>query len=382
MSVLTKEHPRRDNRGIGLFQRLRDRRAVHMQGVVIGQDEDDALIAWDNDAGSGPLVFERLSRSSQEAYCPHPVLRWAGACSPHPGRLTVAEALDRADASERVRERMAARLDHGLRCYGVELRLGWRPALFEVCQELTDALIIALRWRLWQVSPGVGALVLNLIDALDLALSTANLSGTYDVAFSELFELDSADEADLQAKGRDPVADYVGVCLGRRALAVHYAVLDGDNLGHEAPLVFELDERARERVPVEGFWHRYEVLPTTLLHIALNHGVPRHRVNDALVARLRLGLIRYGRSAALLDEPEASPRELREACDAFLIELTDGANYAVAYDPYDRSLVNACLRLLEVAVAEPALTHTGRKPVTGSRRLCPGWTDIETWRRR
>jgi hypothetical protein len=379
VSELTTEH-RRPGRGLGLFQRLRDARLLHMQGTVIGEDADSCLVAWDNDAGSGPLTFERMSRASHNAYCPHPAVRWAGPCADHAGRRSVADALDAVDATEAARQRMAARLAHGLTCYGVELRVGWRPAKWEVVQELTDALIGALRWRLWQVSPGVGALVLDLIDVLDLALARASPVSDY-AAFAPVFELDAADYAWVHDEGGGPATEYVGVYVGDRALAVHEDVLDGSDFGHQPPLVFELDDRPRVRTSIENL-ARYRVHPRSLLRIALDCGLPRYSVNGAVLARLRLGVLRYGRTASLLDEREASPAELRRACDDFLIEITDAANYAVAYDDMDMRLVIECLRLLDQACAEPALRHTDREPAGESGRLCAGWSDIEVWRRR
>ncbi len=379
MSELTTEH-RRPGRGLGLFQSVRHATKAHLQGVVIGESADECLIAWDNEAGTGPLSFERMSRASRDAYCPHPAVRWAGPCSGHEGRPSLAEVLNTVDATEAARERMAARLAHGFSCYGVELRMGWRPAKWEVVQELTDALIGALRWRLWQVSPGVGVLVLSLIEVLDLALERCNPS-TNCVAFAPVFELDEPDRAEVQDAGGDPPAEYVGVYVGDRALAVHQDVIEGHDFGHQAPLVFELVDCSRVRTGIEGL-ARYRVHPRSLLHIALSDGLPRYRVNNALIARLRLGVLRYGRSASLLDERGASPAELREACDAFLAEITDGANYAVAEGSFDHYLVSACLRLLDQAAAEPALRHTGREPAGASGRLCAGWTDIEHWRRR
>lgn len=370
---------RRPGRGLGLFQRVRDARHVHMAGVVIGEDADTCVVAWDNDAGRGPLTFERLPRSTRDAYCSHPALRWAGPCSDHELRQSVADALSGFDVSEVARERMTARLAHGLACYGHTLRVGWRGAKWELVQELTDALIIALRWRLWQVSPGVGVLVLSLIEVLDLALERCNPS-TDCVPFAPVFELDGADHRWVQDAGGDPPDEYVGVYVGDRALAVHQDVIEGHDFGHQAPLVFELDDRPRVRTGPENL-ARYRVHPRSLLRIALDHGVPRHRVNNALIARLRLGMLRYGRTAALLDERGASPAELREACDAFLVEITDGANYAVAEGSFDNYLVSACLRLLDQAAAEPALRHTGREPAGESGRLCAGWSDIEVWRR-
>lgn len=375
MSELTTEH-RRPGRGLGLFQSVRHATKAHLQGVVIGESVDECLIAWDNDAGTGPLSFERMSRASRDAYCPHPAVRWAGPCSGHEGRPSLAEVLNTVDATEAARERMAARLAHGFSCYGVELRMGWRPAKWEVVQELTDALIGALRWRLWQVSPGVGRLILDLIDVLDLALARTT-SPTEPAAFAPLFDPDPAEPQLVHAW----LQEYVGVYVGNRALAVHDTVLDGSDLSHEAPRVYEIDERLRLRGSVEEL-ARYRVHPRSLLTTALLHGLPRHRVNAAVIARLRLGVLRYGTAAALLDEREASPRELREACDAFMTEITDGANYAVAYDDVDPLLAHGCLRLLDLAVDEPALRHTGREPAGASGRLCAGWTDIEHWRRR
>ena len=378
MSELTTEH-RRPGRGLGLFQYVRHATKAHLQGVVIGESADECLIVWNNDAGSGPLRFERMSRASRDAYCPHPAVRWAGPCSDHELRQTVVDRLGGLDVSEAARERMTARLAHGLACYGHTLRVGWRPARWELVQELTDALIGALRWRLWQVSPGVGVLTLSLIEVLDLALDRLALSPE-GVAFAPVFELDGADHRWVQDAGGDVLPEYVGVYVGDRALAVNADVLDGHDFGHQAPLVVELDDRPRVRTGVEGL-ARYQVYRRSLLRIALVDGLPRYRVNNAVIARLRLGVLRYGRTAALLDERGASPDELRDACDDFLRELTDAANYAVAEGSFDHYLVNACLRLLDQAAAEPALRHTGREPAGESGRLCAGWSDIEVWRR-
>lgn len=371
--------PRRPGRGLGLFQRVRDARDGERLGVVIGEDADDALVAWDA-ADDEPLTFERLPRSTRHVYCPHPAVRWAGPCLDHELRRTVAGALASLDVSEAARERMSARLAHGVACYGHPLRVGWTPAKWELVQELTDALIGALRWRLWQVSPGVGALVLDLLEVLNLALDHSSPSSD-GVAFAPLFELDRPDHQWVQAAGGDLPHEYVGVVVGGRALAVHDDVLDGSDFGHQAPLTFELDERPRVLTGVEGL-ARYRVHPRSLLRVALDHGLPIYRVNNAVLARLRLGVLRHGRTAALLDERGASPDELRPAVDDFMVELVDASNYAVALGGGNSArLRGMVLALLDQALAEPALAHAGRPPLAESGRLCPGWSDIARWRR-
>lgn len=381
MSELTTEH-RRPGRGLGLFQSVRHATKAHLQGVVIGESANECLIAWDNDAGTGPLSFERMSRASRDAYCPHPAVRWAGPCLDHELRRTVAGALAGLDVFEVARERMAARLAHGVACYGHPLRVGWQPARWELVQELTDALIIALRWRLWQVSPGVGALILDLLEVLNAALDYGAVR-TDGVAFAPLFELDRPDHEWVQDAGGDLPPKYVGVYVGDRALAVHDDVLDGSDFGHQAPLVFDLDDRPRLLTGVEGL-ARYRVHPRSLLRVALDNGVPIYNVNNAVLARLRLAVLRYGRTAALLDERGASPDELRDACDAFVVELVDAGNYAVALGGSSSGtgrLRGMVLALLDQALAEPALAHAGRSPLAESGRLCPGWSDIARWRR-